>query len=55
MIVKERRPTLTGRLPRTVTLLQVLADGTRIYQQTQLGLWWQCRNRLFGKNLLRMR
>src|SRR5271170_1790373 len=35
MIVNERRPTLPGRLPRTPTLFQVLADGARIDEQTQ--------------------
>lgn len=34
VIENEGRPTLTGWLPRTPTL-QVLADGTRIYEQTQ--------------------
>src|ERR1700693_1643010 len=35
MIVNERRPTLPRRLPRTPSLLQVLADGTRIDEQAQ--------------------
>src|ERR1700693_2615503 len=35
MIANERRPTLAGRLPRPPTLLQVLAHGTRIDEQTQ--------------------
>jgi len=35
MIVKECRPTLTGRLPGPPTLLQVLADGSRIDEQAK--------------------